>query len=139
MSKFYHRVSLWLKRAHACPGAPYIRLQLANRYPLAELPSVRTLQLWFKAANLSQPRRQLLNSPKMWAQYPHQVWQVNAKEQQRTRDGSKACWLTPVDEKSGAVLAAPLFPLWPNQPSSPGNAVRAVTKYIPAVGIGQSY
>ncbi len=114
LSKFYYRASLWLKRAHPSWGAPYIRLQLANRYPPAELPSVRTMQLWFKAANLTQPRRQLLNSPKVWAAYPHQVWQVDAKEQQRTLDGAKVCWLTCVDEKSGAVLAAPIFPLRPN-------------------------
>ncbi|WP_169521694.1 DDE-type integrase/transposase/recombinase [Spirosoma spitsbergense] len=77
---------------------------------MGRLPSIRTLQLWFKAAGLTKPRPQLLNSPKVWAEYPHQVWQVDAKEQQRTLDGTKVCWLTVVDEKSGAVLAAPVFP-----------------------------
>ncbi len=111
LSAFYHRVSLWLKQAHPLWGAPYIRLQLDTRYAIGHLPSIRTLQLWFKAANLTKPRPQLLNTPKVWADYPHQVWQVDAKEHQRTLDGTKVCWLTVVDEKSGAVLAAPVFPL----------------------------
>lgn len=118
LSAFYYRVSLWLKRAHPLWGAPYIRLQLDARYAMGRLPSIRTLQLWFKAAGLTKPRPQLLNTPKVWAQYPHQVWQVDAKEQQRTLDGSRVCWLTIVDEKSGAVLAAPVFPLWPNWPGT---------------------
>ncbi|WP_338868335.1 helix-turn-helix domain-containing protein [Spirosoma sp. SC4-14] len=118
LAAFYHRVSLWLKRAHPLWGAPYIRLQLDARYAMGRLPSIRTLQLWFKAANLTKPRPQLLNTPKVWAEYPHQVWQVDAKEHQRTLDGTKVCWLTVVDEKSGAVLAAPVFPLWPNRSST---------------------
>lgn len=117
LSTFYHRVSLWLKRLHPMWGAPYIRLQLDARYTMGRLPSIRTLQLWFKMANLTKPPRQLLISHKQWAEYPHQIWQVDAKEHQRTLDGTKVCWLTVVDEKSGAVLAAPVFPLWPNRPS----------------------
>lgn len=77
---------------------------------MGRIPSVRTLQLWFKAANLTKPRPQLLNSPKVWADHPHQVWQIDAKEHQRTLDGMRVCWLTVVDEKSRAVLAAPVFP-----------------------------
>ena len=115
LSAFYHRVSLWLKRVHPLWGAPYIRLQLDQRYTMGRIPSVRTLQLWFKAANLTKPRRQLLNSPKVWADQPHQVWQIDAKEHQRTLDGMRVCWLTVVDEKSGAVLAAPVFPLRSNR------------------------
>lgn len=65
LDAFYHRVSLWLKRAHPLWGAPYIRLQLDARYAMGRLPSIRTLQLWFKAANLTKPRPQLLNSPKV--------------------------------------------------------------------------
>lgn len=118
LSAFYHRVSLWLKRTHPQWGAPYIRLQLDSRYTMGRLPSIRTLQLWFKAANLTKPPRQLLNSPKVWAEYPHQIWQVDAKEHQHTLDGTKVCWLTVVDEKSGAVLAAPVFPLRPNRSSA---------------------
>lgn len=115
LSAFYHRVSLWLKRAHPLWGAPYIRLQLDTRYGMGRLPSIRTLQLWFKKANLTKPRPQLLNTPKVWADQPHQIWQVDAKEHQRTLDGTKVCWLTVVDEKSGAVLAAPVFSLRPNR------------------------
>jgi len=117
LSTFFHRVSLWLKRAHPLWGAPYIRLQLDARYAMGRLPSIRTLQLWFKAANLTKPQPQLLNTPKLWAEYPHQVWQIDAKEHQHTLNGTRVCWLTIVDEKSGAVLAAPVFPLRPNRPS----------------------
>ncbi|WP_408641812.1 hypothetical protein [Spirosoma rhododendri] len=56
LAALYHRVSLWLKRAHPLWGAPYIRLQLNARYAMGCLPSIRTLQLWFKAAGLTKPR-----------------------------------------------------------------------------------
>lgn len=139
LAAFYHRVSLWLKRAHPLWGAPYIHLQLDARYAMGRLPSIRTLQLWFKAAGLSKPRPQLLNSPKVWAEYPHQVWQVDAKEQQRTLDGAKVCWLTVVDEKSGAVLAAPVFSPWPNRSGTLGAHLRTTTADFPTMGAASSH
>lgn len=139
LSTFYHRVSLWLKRSHPLWGAPYIRLQLDTRYAMGHLPSIRTLQLWFKAANLTKPRPQLLNSPKVWADHPHQVWQIDAKEHQHTLDGAKVCWLTVVDEKSGAVLAAPVFPLWPNWSGANRDYLRTVAACFRAMGIASSH
>ena len=39
----------------------------------------------------------------------HECWQIDAKENLCLLDGSKACYLTMVDKKSGAVLATPCF------------------------------
>jgi len=36
----------------------------------------------------------------------HQIWQVDAKEQQTLADGTKVCWLTITDEKSCGLIAA---------------------------------
>ena len=39
----------------------------------------------------------------------HECWQIDAKENLCLLDGSKACYLTMVDKKSGAVLTTPCF------------------------------
>lgn len=39
----------------------------------------------------------------------HECWQIDAKENLCLLDGSKACYLTMVDKKSGAVLVTPCF------------------------------
>ena len=106
-----YRAALWLKRRHPRWGAPFIQLQLERRYPDRKLPAVRTLQAWFKAQGLSPQRSKPPKADKQWARGAHQVWQVDAKEHQRTADGTALCWLTFTDEYTGAVLAAPIFPL----------------------------
>lgn len=124
--RLFYRAALTLKRRHRRWGAPFILLQLEARYPerVAELPSVRTLQAWFKAAGLNAKRSQPPAPEARWAHEVHQVWQVDAKEHQRTADGQSACWLTVTDEKSTAVLAAPVFPLCPDQPGAACDGAR---------------
>jgi len=107
----FYRGSLWLKRFHPQWGAPLILLKLTQRYGKEKAPSVRTLQRWFKKKGLSAPRQQK-NEPKIGkSKAPHNIWQVDAKEQVRIQSGEKICYLTIVDEHSGAWLAAPVFPL----------------------------
>lgn len=112
-----YRCSLWLKRKHPKWGAPFIKTILEERYPTEDFPSIRTMQLWFRKAGLSIPKayRKEPTIPKVKA--VHDCWQIDAKENLKLQDGSKACYLTIVDVKSGAVLDASVFPQGKNQPS----------------------
>lgn len=49
--------------------------------------------------------------PRPRATVPHQIWQLDAKEQVRLADGSRVCWLLATDEASGATLEPEVFPL----------------------------
>jgi hypothetical protein len=112
------RASCWLKRIHPQWGAPFILIQLKERYPQHQMPTSRTLQRWFKLKNLNKRRNQLPNAPMDWAEKVHGTWQVDAKERIVLADGSQGCWLTVVDEKSGATLATLVFPPQQNLASS---------------------
>ena len=115
-----YRAARYLKYLHRQWGAALIRLKLEQRYPKASLPSVRTLQRWFKRAHLTPLRKRLPKPEQTRAQAPHEVWQVDAKEQLTLNDGTAACYLSVSDEHSGAFLEAPVFPPWPNQSSEQG-------------------
>jgi transposase len=105
-----YRAACFLKRRHPSWGGPFIRLQLQQRYPERAIPAVRTMQTWFKERGLTPARSKRPKPEKQWAREVHQVWQVDAKEHQRTADQAQACWLTFTDEYSTAILAAPVFP-----------------------------
>ncbi len=110
-----YRAARYLKFLHREWGAAFIRLKLRQRYPAHRVPSVRTMQRWFKKAALTPLRKRLPKPEKPWAQAPHEVWQVDAKEQLTLEDGTAACYLTVTDEHSGALLESPLFPPQPDQ------------------------
>jgi hypothetical protein len=115
---FYKRICLWLKRHHSEWGAPFIRMHMAERYGSTGLPSIRQMQKWFKGAHLNKPR-QLKGQPAIGSALDvHNIWQVDAKERFTLTAGQAANYLTMVDEKSGAWLEAPLFPLWAYQSSA---------------------
>jgi hypothetical protein len=100
-----------MKRAHPRWGAQLIRLEL-QAYHREKLPSVRTLQRWFRQAgvNRSAGVKQVRNQTVQRGQAVHQVWAVDAKEGMHLRDGSWASWLVVSDEASGAILRAEVFP-----------------------------
>lgn len=108
--RFLFRASLWLKRLHPGWGAGLIRLALVNRYGEAKMPSLRSMQRWFRWAHLTKPRQQQ-NQPVIGqSKAVRNSWQVDAKENLRLKDGRQACYLTITDEHSGAGLAALVFP-----------------------------
>lgn len=109
-----YRAARYLKFLHRAWGAALIRTKLKQRYPARPLPSVRTLQRWFKKAGLTPLRKRLPEQKRPWAKRPHQVWQVDAKERLCLPSGERACYLTIVDECSGALLAALVFPPGPH-------------------------
>jgi transposase len=104
-----YEAALTLKRDHPRWGAGVIRVMLSETY--AGVPSVRTLQRWFRQAGLGRtPRLQQTRSTVQRGQEVHAVWAIDAKEQIQLADGSWACWLTITDEASGAILQATAFP-----------------------------
>ncbi len=109
-SKKIYRCSVWLKRKYPKWGAPFITAILKERYPTEEFPSIRTMQLWFRKTGLSLPKAYRKEPVVEKVSAVHDRWQIDAKENIKLQDGSKACYLTVVDVKSGATLGAPVFP-----------------------------
>lgn len=124
-----YRLGVWLKRLHPTWGAPFIRLQLTERYKDEYFPSVRTFQKWFRRAGLSKissidlSAKSKLNSE---VKSPHDCWQIDAKENIELLDGTRACYLTTIDVKSGGILAAPIFFKGKNQPSNTIRSLRSI-------------
>lgn len=101
-----------MKAAHVGWGAPLIHLKLSQQHPDKDLPSIRTLQRWFRQAGVSRsPKvRQRKETYVKRGQVAHEVWAMDAKEQMKLEDGSDASWLVVTDEASGAILDAQVFP-----------------------------
>lgn len=109
-----------LRQRHPQWGAPRIRVELQLRGGLCgqeEQVSVRTLQRLFRKKGLSPARAQSGQPAIGRSLAPHNIWEVDAKERFHLPDGTPACYLTIADEKTGAWLEAPVFPLCPHQPS----------------------
>ena len=104
-----YRAARYLKFLHRGWGAPLIGMFLKRRY--GAVPSTRTLQRWFKAAGLTELRQKRPPSERVKADEIHGCWQLDAKE----RLPAKACYLSIVDEHSGAFLETPVFPLFTDQ------------------------
>lgn len=104
------RVALYLRRRHRTWGAPLIRLLWQEKRPGRALPSARTLQRWYARAGLGPLRAAKPPQNHTRSRAVHEVWQMDATERHRLADASAASWLTLGDERSGALLEAPLFP-----------------------------
>jgi hypothetical protein len=103
--------ALALRQQHSRWGAGYIRVRLRAAHPEQPVPSERTLLRWF--ASLRLPAAPPGRRPQADAQracQPHQVWQMDAADQQHLRSGQGVCWLRLVDEGSGAFLQSVVFP-----------------------------
>lgn len=110
-SDLFYRVAIYLKRHHALWGSPYIHAIMKERYG-EDIPSIRTLNRWYRALHLNKARRQLESQQIGKSTAVHNIWQVDAKERLELADGQKACYLSIVDEKSGSWLSSIVFPLW---------------------------
>ena len=105
--------ALLLHQQHPTWGAPYLRLRLREFYSeRSDLPSVRTLQRWFRRHDqpAARPGRKPASTSNR-ASEPHGVWQMDAVEQLRLASVQQVSWLRWVDEFSGAVLGTRVFPL----------------------------
>lgn len=107
------------RELHPGWGAPRIRVEL-GRGPAAvdEPASTRTMQRWYRSAGLYSPRRQGCGPAIGRSTAPHNIWEVDAKENLALADGSPACYLTIGDEKTGAWLEAVVFPPQEDEPSA---------------------
>ena len=124
-----------LKGAHPGWGAGLIWVELAEAFDEATLPSLRTLQRWFRRAGVAAPRRD--KTPQASVQrgkQPHEVWALDAKEQIELQDGSYVSWLTVSDEASGAVLSADLFPHQTLEPGRTPDRARLSAKHDAPMG-----
>lgn len=100
-----------LKQSHPTWGAGLIWVELATIFDEILLPSERTLQRWFKRAGVQNPPTD--RRPRAYVargKRSHEVWAIDAKEQIKLADGSFVSWLSVIDEGSGAILGASLFP-----------------------------
>jgi hypothetical protein len=104
-------VVLLLKTEHPLWGAPRLMVDLERQMLGQALPSIRTVERWFRKNNLGKPPRQTGEAAIGRSRGVHNIWEVDAKENLVLLDGQEACYLTTVDEKSGALLASPVFPL----------------------------
>ena len=118
-SKKVYRLSLWLKRRYPKWGAPFILTLLQERYPNEVFPSIRTMQLWFRKVGLSLPKAYRKEPVVEKVVAVHDRWQIDAKENLKLQDGSKGCYLSVVDVKSGAALGTPVFSQREDQSSQP--------------------
>ena len=109
--KAIYSAAVEMKRIHRSWGAGLIRVELSDTFEEETLPSVRTLQRWFRRARVQNPKREETPKPKVKrGKTVHEVWALDAKEQIEMADGSHVSWLTITDEASGAILSATLFP-----------------------------
>lgn len=110
--KYYriYRFSIMLKRKYPKWGAPVIRDVLSKRYPEEKMPSIRTIQLWFKQLQLNKPIAKRPNTTAPIVEKVHDCWQIDAKENITLTNESDNCYLTTVDVKSGIALEVPVFP-----------------------------
>jgi transposase len=110
---FIFRAVRCMRAWHSTWGAEKIWAEMRQMRPELKLPHYRTFVRWFHLnGQLEIPLRNLLPKPKeKMASRLHEGWQIDAKEEMRTRDGSKQCWLNITDEYSGTVVSPPVFPL----------------------------
>lgn len=109
--KAVYAAAVEMKADHPSWGAGLIRVELSDGFDEERLPSVRTLQRWFRRAGVQTPKPE--TAPKATVrrgQNVHEVWALDAKEQIPLADGSRVSWLTITDEASGAILSVTLFP-----------------------------
>ena len=131
-----HKEQALRQRAqHPDWGAPRIRVEMqlsANVQPGngRPQPSIRTLQKWYRASGLYRPRRQGAGPAIGRSTAPHNIWEVDAKENLTLADGSPACYLTIGDEKTGAWLEAVVFPLQEDKPSASHRSAKSPVRDI---------
>ena len=90
-------------------GAPYIKSVLAAQG--GDYPSERSMQRWWRARGTQKPKGGKTKAEKALLVAPHDVWEVDGKEQMAIQSGEKLTWMNIADKASGAALGASLFPL----------------------------
>ena len=110
-SDLVYRAVRCFRTWHPSWGAGKICAELSRLRPCLEVPSERTLQRWFHWNGQVQKGSHIPKRPVRWAKSTHQGWQIDAKEVVRLQDGSENSWLSIIDEHSGGIIDAGVFPL----------------------------
>lgn len=99
-----------LRREHPTWGSTVIQIKLRKSQESGDLPAPRTISRWLAQSGLGPaPRGRRSRDNSSRASQPHETWQMDASEEIRLADGSKASWLRIVDEYTGAVLMTRVF------------------------------
>jgi hypothetical protein len=127
-------------QAHPTWGAPYLRIQLTQRYPDIPWPSARTIQRWL-APSREQPASpgRKPQTVHLQATQVHQVWQVDAVDQLKLRSSQLVSWLRFVEEASGAILQTTVFSLRILCPSGSHSSAKGVSESVFVLGITPSH
>jgi transposase len=99
-----------LRHLHPTWGLGYLLARIKDRYPDLSLQSERTYYNRLGQGPQHCPRPTLPRQQAEPSRQVHDCWQIDAKERLDLADGTKACYLTVVDEASGAILSAEPFP-----------------------------
>jgi hypothetical protein len=129
------RLACRLRRAHPRWGATRIRVELLDSLDVTEVPSARVLQRAFQKEGINRPRRphrRAKAAPQATA--PHELWQVDAVEKARLKNGTEVSWLTVSDVYTGARLSDLLSPPSPVAIDHASTSSRAVSPCFHAVG-----
>jgi hypothetical protein len=111
VGKRVYRAALSLKYTHPTWGAPLIKQLIEEKWQEETVPSERSLQRWFKQADLNRPpQKQLGEARKGRGQAAHNVWEMDSREEIQLGSGERVVWLVTSDEASGAILKAGVFP-----------------------------
>jgi transposase len=102
------KAAIDLKREHPGWGGVVIGLKLAKTF--ARVPASRTLQRWFLKAELNPKRERKPKIRPDKGTQPHDVWELDAKEQVLLLETKRRCAMLAVDEASGALIGAVAFP-----------------------------
>lgn len=108
---FIFRAVRCMKTWHPNWGAEKIRTEMLLCRPDLVIPPARTLQQWFHYTGQAKKGDKQPHAAPQWAGQVHEGWQIDAKEEMQTLNGVKNCWLNIKDERSGAVIDPPVFPL----------------------------
>jgi hypothetical protein len=115
-------------------------VELLEHLPAAAVPSVRVLQRAFQRAGVNRPRRSHRHpTVSIVASAAHELWQVDAVEKARLRNGAEVSWLAASDVFSGAMLAAELSPPSSMAERHDARRPRVVSPRIHALGAARSY
>jgi transposase len=98
-----------LKHMHPEWGVKFICLRIKEKYPQLDLRGIRQYQSRLSKNKLPKSKLPIVENDKK-AKLPHDTWQIDAKERIKLLDGTEGCYITVVDEASGAILATKVFP-----------------------------
>jgi len=106
----WHADALRLRALRPRWGAGRVLVELRRR-PGQPVPSARALQRFLARSGVGPaPRGRPPAEQASRSRVPHEVWQVDAVEQERLATGQQVSWLRVADEASGAVLLTVVFP-----------------------------